>query len=104
MSHELRTPLNAIIGYSELLGEEAEEQGNMSAVEDLNRIRTAGQHLLSLVDGILDLSKIEAGKMELSIDSFDPGQLVRDVQAMVQPLVDRNGNRFIVECAKCSIT
>ncbi len=98
MSHELRTPLNAIIGYSELLSEEAEEQGNMSAVEDLYRISAAGQHLLSLVDGILDLSKIEAGKMELSIDTFDPGQLVRDVQAMVQPLVDRNENRFVVEC------
>ena len=98
MSHELRTPLNAIIGYSEMLSEDAEEQGNVSAAEDLHRITAAGQHLLSLVNDILDLSKIEAGKMELSVDTFDPGQLVHDVQETIQPLVDRNGNRFIVEC------
>ena len=98
MSHELRTPLNAIIGYSELLSEDAEEQGNASATEDLYRINSAGRHLLSLVDDILDLSKIEAGKMELSVDTFDPGQLVHDVQKTVRPLVDRNGNRFVVEC------
>ena len=98
MSHELRTPLNAIIGYSEMLSEDAEEQGNASAVEDLHRITAAGHHLLSLVNDILDLSKIEAGKMELSVNTFDPGQLVHDVQETIQPLVDRNGNRFIVEC------
>ena len=98
MSHELRTPLNAIIGYSELLSEDAEEQGNASATKDLYRINTAGRHLLALVDEILDLSKIEAGKMELSVDTFDPGQLVHDVQETVRPLVDRNDNRFVVEC------
>lgn len=98
MSHELRTPLNAIIGYSELLSEDAEEKGDSSTVEDLYRINTAGRHLLALVNDILDLSKIEAGKMELSVEPFDVEQLVRDVQETVRPLIDRNGNRFVVDC------
>ena len=71
MSHELRTPLNAIILYSELLQEVAEDQGQQSFITDLQRIQSAGKHLLELINGILDLSKIEAGKMALSLERFE---------------------------------
>ena len=71
MSHELRTPLNAVIMYSELLQEEAEDRGVESFIPDLEKIRAAGKHLLALVNGVLDLSKIEAGKMELYLETFD---------------------------------
>ncbi|MEM1416222.1 MAG: ATP-binding protein, partial [Myxococcota bacterium] len=79
MSHELRTPLNAIIGYAEMLGEEAVELGFEDATQDLGRIHTAGRHLLRLIDDVLDLSKVEAGKMELYIERFDVLQAVSDV-------------------------
>ena len=86
MSHELRTPLNAIIGYSEMLQEEAEDLDEQTFLPDLQRINAAGKHLLGLINDILDLSKIEAGRMDLDLSTFEVGQLVRDVQAIVQPL------------------
>jgi len=98
MSHELRTPLNAIIGYSEMLQEEAEETDADAFLPDLQRINAAGKHLLGLINDILDLSKIEAGRMDLFLESFEVGQLVQDVQAIVQPLVDKNGNTLVVSC------
>jgi len=98
MSHELRTPLNAIIGYSEMLQEEAEDLGEQTFLPDLQKINAAGKHLLGLINDILDLSKIEAGRMDLFVESFEVGQLVRDVEAIVQPLVEKNGNRLLVEC------
>jgi PAS domain S-box-containing protein len=94
MSHELRTPLNAIIGYSEMLQEEAEEVGRSDFVPDLEKINRAGRHLLALINDILDLSKIEAGKTELFIEDVDLPALVRDVAATVAPLVTSNGNRL----------
>lgn len=97
MSHELRTPLNAIIGYSEMLQEEAEEAGQDEFIPDLSKIYTAGRHLLSLINDILDLSKIEAGKTELYLESFDLGTLIEDVEATVQPLVGKNDNTLEVE-------
>jgi GAF domain-containing protein/CheY-like chemotaxis protein/HAMP domain-containing protein/anti-sigma regulatory factor (Ser/Thr protein kinase) len=99
MSHELRTPLNAIIGYSEMLQEEAEDLGQEDFLPDLNNIHVAGKHLLSLINDILDLSKIEAGKMELFLEDFDVPTLVRDVVSTVQPLVEKNANALRVDCA-----
>lgn len=92
MSHELRTPLNAIIGYSEMLSEEAEEMGEKGLVVDLGKIHSAGKHLLSLINSILDISKIEAGKMELYLEPFSVEKLVSDTLTIVQPLVAKNGN------------
>jgi signal transduction histidine kinase len=98
MSHELRTPLNAIIGYSEMLQEEAEDLDQETLIPDLQKVNAAGKHLLGLINDILDLSKIEAGRMDLFIESFEVGPLVLDVQAIVQPLVEKNGNRLLVVC------
>jgi signal transduction histidine kinase len=92
MSHELRTPLNAIIGYSDLLIEEAEEMNATDLVPDLDKIRSSGKHLLGLINDVLDLSKIEAGKMEISLETFDVTDVVMAVAAMVRPLVEKNGN------------
>jgi signal transduction histidine kinase/DNA-binding response OmpR family regulator len=94
MSHELRTPMNAIIGYSEILAEEAEDAGQAVFIPDLRKIQTAGRHLLSLINDILDLSKIEAGKADLYLESFEIGALMRDVAATMQPLVEKNSNRL----------
>ncbi|HZE23636.1 MAG TPA: response regulator [Blattabacteriaceae bacterium] len=94
MSHELRTPLNAIIGYSEMLSEEAEEMGEKGFVADLGKIHSAGKHLLSLINSILDISKIEAGKMELYLEAFSVEKLVSDTLTIVQPLVAKNGNEL----------
>jgi CheY-like chemotaxis protein len=94
MSHELRTPLNAIIGYSEMLEEEAAEIGQKDFVPDLQKIKTAGKHLLLLINDILDLSKIEAGKTELYIETFPVDSLVAEVAATVRPLVEKNQNRL----------
>jgi GAF domain-containing protein/CheY-like chemotaxis protein len=99
MSHELRTPLNAIIGYSEMLEEEAQDLGQEGFLPDLKNIHVAGKHLLGLINEILDLSKIEAGKMELFLESFDVPTLIRDVVATVQPLVEKNANTLQVDCA-----
>ena len=92
MSHELRTPLNAIIGYSEMLQEEASEVGQDDFVPDLGKIQGAGKHLLTLINDILDLSKIEAGKMELYLETFDVRSLVEDVRSTIHPLVEKNRN------------
>jgi signal transduction histidine kinase len=98
MSHELRTPLNAVIGYSEMLLEDAETDGRkQQQITDLRRINSAGKHLLSLVTDVLDLSKIEAGKMDLSVQSFDLNTFIDDVVATCRPLVMENGNDFVVE-------
>jgi PAS domain S-box-containing protein len=97
MSHELRTPLNAIIGYSEMLQEEAEDEGQDAFVPDLEKIHTAGRHLLSLINDILDLSKIEAGKTEVHLEAVDVPELIREVEATVSPLVKANDNRLAVE-------
>jgi signal transduction histidine kinase len=99
MSHELRTPLNAIIGYAEMIQEEAPEIGAESIVPDLQRIQSAAKHQLGLVNDILDLSKIEAGKMTLFIEEFDVAKVVREVEATVQPLVAKNGNKLEVDCS-----
>ncbi|MCB0214256.1 MAG: GAF domain-containing protein, partial [Anaerolineae bacterium] len=97
MSHELRTPLNAIIGYSEILIEDAEETAQTNIISDLRNINEAGNHLLSVINDILDLSKIEAGKMELYIETFDIGELIDDVALTIQPLVEKNNNNLIVQ-------
>ena len=99
MSHELRTPLNAIIGYSEMLQEEARRSGQDESIPDLQKIHAAGRHLQSLINDILDLSKIEAGKMELFLETFDVVDVVSDVLTTVQPLVEKNGNTLEVDCA-----
>ena len=96
MSHELRTPLNAIIGYSELLEEEAHDEGVDFFVPDLQKIRTAGRHLLALINDILDISKIEAGRMELYLESFDVATMLDNVVTTIQPVIDKNGNTLTV--------
>jgi signal transduction histidine kinase/DNA-binding response OmpR family regulator len=98
MSHELRTPLNAIIGYSEMLQEEAADTGNDDAVPDLKKIHGAGKHLLALINDILDLSKIEAGKMELFLETFEVRHLVDEVRSTIHPLIEKNGNVLEVDC------
>ncbi|MCG5479694.1 MAG: response regulator [Ensifer alkalisoli] len=97
MSHELRTPLNAIIGYSEMLIEEAQEQEEEAFVPDLEKIASAGRNLLSLINDILDLSKIEADRMEVFLETFDVAELLRDVSATVAPLMAKNENAFVQE-------
>jgi GAF domain-containing protein/CheY-like chemotaxis protein/anti-sigma regulatory factor (Ser/Thr protein kinase) len=98
MSHELRTPLNAIIGYSEMLQEDAADLGAEQFTDDLKKINAAGKHLLELINAVLDLSKIEAGKMELYLESFDVAGLIRDIAAVIQPLAGKNGNRLEIRC------
>ncbi len=104
MSHELRTPLNAVIGYSEFLIEEMEEQGDERFVEDQRRIRKAGHHLLSLINNILDLSKVEAGKVDLEISEFSVSEIVGDIEETIKPLAANNHNEIAVECAGDEIT
>ncbi len=99
MSHELRTPLNAIIGYSEMLQEEAEDRDQTHYVTDLQKIRTAARHLLALINGILDLSKIEAGRMELHVEAFDVMAMIRDVVTTIHPLMEQSTNTLTVTCA-----
>jgi PAS domain S-box-containing protein len=98
MSHELRTPLNAIILYAELLQEEAEDLGVKKFIPDLEKICSAGKHLLSLINDVLDLAKIESGKMDLLLETFDVPEMIRDVVTTIQPLTRRNGNRLEVHC------
>jgi PAS domain S-box-containing protein len=100
MSHELRTPLNAVIGYSEMLQEVAEDRGQQDLLPDLGRILWAGKHLLGLINDVLDLSKIEAGKLELSIESLDVLPLIHDTVSAIRPLVEKNRNRLEVDCAE----
>jgi signal transduction histidine kinase/streptogramin lyase len=98
MSHELRTPLNAIIGYSEMLEEEAPEIGAASMIPDLQKVQAAAKHQLGLINDILDLSKIEAGKMTLFVEQFDVARLVHEVEATALPLVAKKSNRLEVDC------
>jgi len=104
ISHELRTPLNAVIGYSELLMEEAEENGNNNQASDLNKIRTAGRHLLTLINDVLDICKIEAGKMELLLEVFDVSPMLEETASMISPLVKQNNNTFNYEMCDAHIT
>jgi GAF domain-containing protein/CheY-like chemotaxis protein len=97
MSHELRTPLNAIIGYSELLRESAEDEGLAHFIDDLNKIQDAGRHLLRLISDILDLSKIEAGKLEVYLEKFSLSELIEEVRTIIEPLARRTGNRLEIE-------
>jgi len=99
MSHELRTPLNAIIGYSEMLFEDAQSAERESEMEDLGKIQDAGKHLLGLIDNILDLSKIEAGKMTLYLETFELRPMIDSVAATVAPLAKKTGNVLVVDCA-----
>lgn len=100
MSHELRTPMNAIIGYSEILMEEATELQPEEFISDLKKIHSSGQHLLGLINDILDLSKIEAGKMALYLETFDIATIVKEAEATVEPIVQRKNNSLIVNCPK----
>ena len=92
MSHELRTPLNAIIGYSEMLEEEAADLDQKTFIPDLQKINGAGKHLMSLISNILDLSKIEAGKMDLYLENFEIIPMIKEVIATVKPLIEKNAN------------
>ena len=98
MSHELRTPMNAIIGYSEMLIEEADDLAPEEFIPDLRKIQTAGKHLLSLINDVLDLSKLEAGKMNVFVESFPVRQLLDEISAMIQPQLTANQNRLVIEC------
>ena len=97
MSHELRTPMNAIIGYSEILAEEAEDLRQEALIPDLRKINSAGKHLLTLISDLLDLSKIEAGKMDLDLETFDIREIVKDVSVTMQPQIDKNFNKLLVD-------
>ena len=99
MSHELRTPLNAIIGYSELLEDELVENDRNEMVPDLLRIRSAGSHLLALINDVLDISKIEAGRMELHLETYSADLVVEDVLSTVRPLMSKNGNTLNADLA-----
>ncbi len=99
MSHELRTPLNAIIGYTEMVQDLARDDGNTEYLPDLEKVVSAAKHQLALVNDILDLSKIEAGKMTIFLEDFDVAKLVNEVAATVHPLVTKNGNKLEVMCA-----
>ena len=96
MSHELRTPLNAIIGYTEMMQEEAEDNGHDEYVPDLKKVHSSAKHLLALINDVLDLSKIEAGKMDLYLETVEIKPLIDDVVAVVAPLVDKKANNLSV--------
>jgi signal transduction histidine kinase/CheY-like chemotaxis protein len=98
MSHELRTPLNAIIGVTEMLREDARDLKREDEFEPLDRVLGAGRHLLALINDILDLSKIEAGRMELHLESFPLAPLIEDVAKTIEPMATKNGNRIVVDC------
>jgi len=98
MSHELRTPLNAILGYSEMVQEELEDLEQEELIPDLKKIHQAGEHLLALINDVLDLSKIEAGRMTVFREDVDIADLVEGVVGTIQPLVEKNGNDLAVNC------
>src|SRR4029077_14587649 len=92
MSHELRTPLNAIIGYSEMVEEEIQDFGRIEKIDDVRKIQSAGKHLLALINDVLDLSKIEAGKMGLHFENFELASMVQEMVSTFQPTVVKNDN------------
>src|SRR5262245_38796634 len=98
MTHELRTPLNAILGIADTLTEQAREGGQQDLGEPLLRIATAGKHLLDLINGVLDLSRIDAGSLTLHTEDFDVAALVRDLAGAARPLAEKYGNRLSVSC------
>jgi signal transduction histidine kinase/DNA-binding response OmpR family regulator len=98
MSHELRTPLNAIIGYSEILEEDAIDNDQDYLVKDLKKIQNAGRHLLSLINDVLDLAKIESGKVDIYLESFDIAKMVKDIIDTIQPTCEKNNNKLKVDC------
>ncbi len=98
MSHELRTPLNAVIGITEMLEEDARDDEQDDYIEPLGRVTGAGRHLLNLINGILDLSKVEAGRIEFHCEDIDVGGLTAELAATSRPLADRNSNRLTVHC------
>lgn len=100
MSHELRTPLNAIIGYSEMLKDDLIDVGQDDLIEDLDKINNAGKHLLEIISDILDLSKIEAGRMDLHLEKFEVEPLIKGVEAIIKPMVDQRGNTLEINCPK----
>lgn len=97
MSHELRTPLSVIIGYSDMLLEEALAVGDKDTARDLKQIRTAGAHLLTLINDILDISKLESGQMRLYLEPFSIASLIKEVVSTIQPIIDGNGNTLKVD-------
>jgi signal transduction histidine kinase len=99
MSHELRTPLNAIIGFSRLVMRRSKEVLPTRQYENLEKILVSAEHLLALINDILDLSKVEAGKMDLYLETFDLADMLRDVSTTVQPLVEKNANTLVMQCA-----
>ncbi|MCR6645949.1 MAG: ATP-binding protein [Terricaulis sp.] len=99
MSHELRTPLNAIIGYAEILTEDCEDRGDSAAIADLQRINMSARHLLALINDILDLSKIEAGRMDVLAAPCDPAAILREALATAEPLAAKNGNKLHTDIA-----
>ena len=103
MTHELRTPMNAILGYSEMLKEEAEELDETEFVSDLSKINSSGKHLLGLINDILDYSKMEAGKMTLHIETFSVTDLLKDVEANILPLAEKNDNKLLIESLTAEI-
>ncbi|WP_339384136.1 HAMP domain-containing sensor histidine kinase [Microcoleus sp. LEGE 07076] len=103
MTHELRTPLNAIIGYSQLLLEDAADLGGQDFIPDLDKIHNAGTHLLSLVNDILDLSKIQAGEMKLDIEEFDIASLIDNLEMAMTLSVQKNGNVLEIECDRQTV-
>ena len=100
MSHELRTPMNAILGYSEMLMEDAEDAGQEDFIPDLKKINQAGAHLLALINDVLDLSKVESGKMEAYCEEINLNNLIDDVAATAHPLLEKNGNKMAIERGK----
>jgi CheY-like chemotaxis protein/anti-sigma regulatory factor (Ser/Thr protein kinase) len=97
MSHELRTPMNAVIGYSEMLAEEMADAGDDDYIPDVQKVQAAGKHLLGLINDVLDLSKIEAGRMDLYLERFDLREMLDEAVATVTPLVGKNGNALVAE-------
>jgi signal transduction histidine kinase len=97
MSHELRTPLNAILGYADLVRELLDERGDVELRDDLRRIRQAGEHLLGLINNILDLSKVEAGRMPVVFERFDLAALIREAVELLAPLIERRDNAVVLE-------